>query len=282
MQHPPEPQTVPGPTGATVLETGTLQTSSQVVVEAIQQVQQVTAQQPMIMAGGQVVQASHTNPAQTLLALPGGQQTLHHVDPPPHGPGTAEVQQQQTLLLTGSGSGAQSHSATIVIQPSLLGTQSQQQAGPSILETEGGHYQLQHLDPSPHHHPQSLQMAQVQQVLMHPSQSQPTSMANHFTSQQQTSVPSVSEQIHNRFAAAGQRTSGEEEGGLQFQNIPENESISRSISPITATLQPTSEQAAAAAAFATHQLSNVPATTGTGGELHSNITLGTMQGSMPS
>ena len=226
-----------------------------------------------------MVQASHTNPAQTLLALPGGQQTLHHVDPPPHGPGTAEVQQQQTLLLTGSG--AQSHSATIVIQPSLLGTQSQQQAGPTILETEGGQYQLQHLDPSPHHHPQSLQMAQVQQVLMHPSQSQPTSIANHFTSQQ-TSVPSVSEQIHDRFAAAGQQTSGEEEGGLQFQNIPENESISRSISPITATLQPTSEQAAAAAAFATHQLSNVPATTGTGGELHSNITLGTMQGSMPS
>jgi len=279
LQHPPEPQPVPGPAGATVLETGTLQTSSQVVAEAIQQVQQATAQQSMIMPGGQVVQASHTNPAQTLLALPGGQQTLHHVDPPPHAPGTAEVQQQQTLLLTGSGGGAQSHSATIVIQPPLLGTQGQQQAGPTILETEGGQYQLQHLDPSPHHHPQSLQMAQVQQVLMHPGQSQPTSIANHFTSQQQTSVPNVSEQIHDRFAAAGQQTSGEE-GGLEFQNIPENESISRSISPITATLQPTSEQAAAA--FASHQLSNVSATTGTGGELHSNITLGTMQGSMPS
>ena len=219
LQHPPEPQPVPAPT---VLE----------VIQQTQARQQAPPQQ----------QPMHINQSQSLMSLPGGQQTLHHVDPPPHRPGTAEVQQQQSLFLQG---GVQSQSATVVIQSPLMDTQSQQQAGSMMLETQGGHvqYQLQHLDPSPDHQ-QGLQMVQV---LMHSNQDQQsTSIADHFTS--------------------GQQTSGEE-GGLEFQDIPESESISRSISPITASLQPTSEQAG---------------TTGTGGSMLSGIPLGTLQSGLPS
>ena len=257
LQHPPEPQPVTSPT----------------VLEVIQQAQARQQAPPH-------QQPIHINPSQSLMELPGGQQTLHHVDPPPQSADAQQQQQQQTLFLPG---GVQSQSATVVIQSPLLETQNQQQAGPMMLETQGGHvqYQLQHLDPSPDHQ-QGLQM--VQQVLMHSSQNQPTSIADHFTSQQQASE----QQIHDHFAAAGQQTSGEERG-LEFQNIPENESISRSISPITASLQPTSEQAAS---FTTHhqapqppsamQLSNAPATSRTGGEMLSGIPLGTLQSGLPS
>ena len=101
----------------------------------------------------------------------------------------------------------QPQSAPVVMHQSLLETQGQQQ--PTLLGTQG-QYQLRHLD----HNQEGLQIQSVvQQVL-------------------------VTNQIQNvSFGRTPVQNIGVEDEEVEFQHIPESESISRSISPIAATLQ---------------------------------------------
>ena len=165
----------------------------------------------------------------------GGQQTLHHVDPP------LEFHQQHLG----------SHSATVVIEPPLLdsqGTQQlqqQQQTTPvsshSLLDSHG-QYHLQHLEPTTQQcmQPQNL-LENIVQVLVQPQVQGAgiVSTGEHFVSDAQ-SVGSVA--LSNQFTAGGQDSIvGEHHSTVDFQNIPESESISRSISPITARLSTASD-----------------------------------------
>ena len=185
LQHPPQsqleqPQSAPGPVHGVLNQSQVLQSSNQMV-------QAQPLMMNMGMSGAQV--DFQPQVTQAIANMPGGQQTLHHVDPQP------DVVGDQQILDT------QSRSATVVIQPPLLEAQSQQ------LETQT-QYQL-------HHPPQEgMQMQSIVQQVLVPTQVQ-------------------------QFASQPPGTEGE---GVEFQHIPESESISRSISPIAATLQSTSNE----------------------------------------
>ncbi len=134
--------------------------------------------------------------------LSGGQQTLRHTPPEV----LLEARQPRPTTCT-----------TVVLPQALMdpqGVQLQQQPPPPspLLDTQG-QYQLRHLDPV--HNQGGMRMQSVvQQVLDH-------GVSEHFRSPPPLNPVSATE------------------GGVEFHHIPESESISRSISPITATLQHT-------------------------------------------
>lgn len=221
LQHPPAGQVMEHSvqqgqiTAGSILESQILQQSSD---QVLQQTQPPVAS--INLGQGQVVQAQSLATFNSPVTVD-QQQTLHHVNPP-H---PAEYQQQ---MLEAS----HTRSATVVIQHSLLESgpaQQQQQAG-TLVDAQNA-YQLQHLDAhstahdqhTAHHNMQELESI-AQQVLVHPTVHQ-SQASDHFTTQSTQYAVSASN----------------EDDGVQLQNIPENESISRSISPITANLPPTTE-----------------------------------------
>ncbi len=112
----------------------------------------------------------------------------------------------------------QPHSTTIVLPPqTLMEPQQSQQPPPPLLQTQG-QYQLRHLDEHAPPVPSQGVQAVIQQVLDH-------GVSEHFRTPPPLNPTSATE------------------GEVEFRHIPESESISRSISPITATLQHTPEVA---------------------------------------
>ncbi len=158
-----------------------------------------------------------------------GQQTLHHVDSPQNF--QPQQQQQQQALFE---SGQQSHITTVVI-PQPLDSLVHQQATPqpqnctvSMLDTPAFQLQLH----------QGHNLSQDESL-----QNQLDSLETEQFISQGVPVELASSEFATNNGGGGGGGEGERdgEGRVEFQNVPENQTLSSTISPITG-LPPTTEQ----------------------------------------
>ena len=181
----------------------------------------------------------HVQPQATQVAsLSGGQQTLHHVNvsiPP-----AVDVEQQ---LLTAQSQQQQQQPGTTTVVQLLEGSQGGQQQPGGLMDaaaaaaasmSAAGQYQLQHLSVEQ----QQEMQQQLQQVAV----------------SRQVIIPG--EQLQEHFAGAGQRPPEGE--AVEFRHIPESESISRSISPIAASLQSAANAGVSYSSHAQQQTVSLP------------------------